>query len=157
MSKVIILDSGKRWWAERILAAVFYACAIYFLYLFIINVEAEFSETYYIYVTKVISSLLFMLTLAIYYSYSVSHHFNLTTNRYRAYYYVGPIGFGKWMKTEKLKYVSVFLNSKDLYEVVVWDAKNNRYKVFFMNEEKEAAKAAKIIAEDLSIYFYEKK
>ena len=70
---------------------------------------------------------------------------------------MGPIGFGRWIKTAKIKYTSVFLNSKDLYEVVVWDEKNNRYKVFFMYEKENAVKAAKIVAEDLGIYFYEKK
>ena len=157
MAKIVILDPGKRWWAERILAAVFYACAVYFLYLFFANVTAEFTEEYYKTVTRVLSALIFMFGLGFYYSHSVSHHFDLVRNKYRAFYYVGPIGFGRWSKTAKIKYTSVFLNSKDLYEVIVWDEKNNRYKVFFMYEKEDAVKAAKIVAEDLDIYFYEKK
>ena len=47
MAKIVILDPGKRWWPERILAAVFYACTVYFLYLFFANVTAEFTEQYY--------------------------------------------------------------------------------------------------------------
>jgi hypothetical protein len=158
MSKgILIIDSGNRWWLERVLAAVFYTCAIFLVIKFIINVEFELAEWYYIRILKVLSLLIFILTLAVYYSLTKSFHFDLINEEYRVYYSIGPFGFGKWKRHLKFKFIVVFLSSNDDYLVNIWDVKNNRITVGNYGELEDANEFGALLSKELNIKFQERK
>jgi len=158
MSKsVLIIDSGNRSWFERVLAAVFYTCAFFLIIKFIINVEPEFAEWYYIRTLKVLSFLIFILTLAVYYSLTKSFHFDLINKKYRAYYQIGPFGYGKWRNHLKFKYIVIYLNSNEDYLVNIWDVKNNRITVGTYSNLGEANEFGILLSKGLDIKLQERK
>lgn len=156
MDKLIILEGKKRWILERVLASIFYALIAYVFFIFIKNVPFSFTEKYFIAFVHTLKTSIYLLTAALFFSYTESHHFNLKEKKYRKYYAVGPFGFGNWKSIEKLEYTSVFLNSRDIYEVLIWDESNNRFKVSYHDKKDQAKETAKHLAEKLQLYFYEK-
>ena len=158
MSKsILIIDSGNRSWFERILAAAFYTCAFFLIIKFFTNVNPEFAERYYVRTLKLVSSLIFILTLAVYYSLTKNFHFDLISNNYRAYYQIGPFGFGKWEKHLEFKSVIIYLNSNEYYLVNIWDVKNNRITVGTFSDLKKANKFGVLPSEQLNLKFKERK
>jgi len=158
MSKnVLIVDSGNRSWFERILAAVFYTCAIFLIINFLINVEPELAEWYFIRILKVLSFLIFILTFAVYYSLTKNFHFDLINKEYRAYYQIGPFSKGKWKKHLDFKFIVIYLNSNNDYLVNIWDVKNNRITVGNYESLEEANKFGALLSKELKIRFQERK
>lgn len=78
--KIIIINFGKRWIVERILAAIFFTSCCYIIFLFFKNVSIEFTEDYFIRLIKIISALIFVFTLGLMYSITKHHNFNLEKN-----------------------------------------------------------------------------
>ena len=153
----LIIDSGNRWWLERVLAAIFYTCAFFLVFKFFVNVKIEISEGFLIKLLKLISVVIFIMTFAVYYSLTKSFHFDLTTKKYRAYYAIGPLGFGKWEKHLDFKFIVVYLNSNEDYLVNIWDEKNNRITVGNYVSLEEANKFGVLLSKELNINFQERK
>ncbi len=154
--KIFKIVSQKRTWYERLLAAVFYAIAIYIIIIFYINHGVSHSEKYYIISFRVLASLIVIISFGIRFSYITNHHFDLILNRYKTYYSVGPFGIGKWRKINKLSRVSTFLNSKNECEVNIWDVKNNKFKIAVFYEVDNAVIYGRDLAKDLKIKFKER-
>jgi hypothetical protein len=77
--------------------------------------------------------------------------------KFRTYYFIGPLGYGKWEKFKKLDRVSTFLNKDNFCEVKIWDIKNNNYKIAVFQEIDDAVKYGKELASGLEIRFKERK
>jgi|TARA_R110002049_G_scaffold616_15_gene3627 hypothetical protein len=153
---VFKIVSQKRTWYERALAAVFYAITAYIIFLFYKNNGVHFTEVYFIKSLKVLASLIFVLGLGVRFSFVISHHFNFDLNRYRTYYSVGNLGFGKWESIKKLDRVSTFVNNRGECDVSIWSVKNKRYLIATFNEIEEAVVFGREIAEKLKIRFKER-
>lgn len=154
---IVKIVSQKRPWYERLLAAVFFAIAVYIIFLFYLNNPLDYTTEYYRKSFLVLAFLIFVLSFGFRFSYTIHHHFDLKLNRYRAYWSVGPFGKGNWVKTHKLDRVSTFLNSRNECEVNIWDIKNNRYRITYFDKIDEAVKFGRELAEKLNIPFKERK
>ena len=154
--RIIKIVSQKRAWYERILSAVFYSLAIYITILFYKNNPHSFTEVYYVKNIKTLSFLIFLVSFGIRFSYVINHHFNFELMKYRAYWSVGPFGFGKWKNFTNLSRVSTFLNSRNECEVNIWDIKNNKYKISVFDEIKDAVDYGRDLAKSLEIKFLER-
>lgn len=157
MKDLIILNGGKRSVFHRIIAATLYTI-IFFVFVFsfresplqIGNVILNFT------VPKAIQINCYMLFFAFRYSTVIHHHFNLKDKKYRRYYAIGPVGFGLWKDLTTLNYAATNHNNNNIYEVILWDEKNNRYKVGFFKHLKDAQETAKMLAYEFGILFYDK-
>ncbi|MCI2229286.1 hypothetical protein MC378_08930 [Polaribacter sp. MSW13] len=155
--KNVVISFGKRAVLSRLLSAFFYAAGFYFLILFFLKKPFAFSEKYVISFLHLLELELYLIGFALPFSVSVSHHFNFDEMKYRRYYFVGPIGYGKWQKIKKLDRVSTFLNSRNECEVNIWDIKNKRYKIAAFDEIDNAVEYGRDLAKNLKIKFKERK
>ena len=153
---IVKIVSGKRPWYERVLASVFFAAGFYLLFLFYKNINVTFTEDYYISSFKVLSSLIFVFSLGIKYSYTVNHHFDFDLKKYRKFVSVGPFGFGKWQNLKNLNRVSTFVNRQGNCEVNIWDVKNNKYRIAYFYKIEDAVSYGRDLAEKLEIKFLER-
>ncbi|MCT4698404.1 hypothetical protein [Tenacibaculum haliotis] len=156
MNKLIIIKGGQKHFIFRIIAAILYAFALYILAQFFINTSISTVENYTISFLHVLKFEVYLITLALLASVVSNHHFNLKDKTYRKYYSVGPLGYGKWQNISRLTYASIYLNNNDIYEVIIWDENNDRFKISFHKLEKDAVETAKYVADKLSIDYYTK-
>lgn len=156
MSKLVIIKGGQKHFIFRFIAATLYAFAVSLLVKFFINTSISTVENYTISFLHVLEIEVYIIILALLASVVTNHHFNLKENVYRKYYSVGPFGYGKWQDISTLTYTSVYLNNSDVYEVIIWDESNDRFKISFHKEENEAIETAKNVADKLSIDYYAK-
>ncbi|WP_275315092.1 hypothetical protein [Tenacibaculum bernardetii] len=154
MNKLIIIKGGQKHFIFRFMAAILYAFAVFILVKFFINTSVSTVENYTISFLHILEMEIYIITLALLASVVNNHHFNLKESIYRKYYSVGPFGYGKWQTISKLTYTSIYLNSNDVYEVIIWDESNDRFKISFHNEENNAIETAKYVADKLSIDYY---
>lgn len=156
-NKNVIISFGNRSVFSRILAAIFYSITLVLFYKCFIS-EGFFSEEVF---RKNVRSNIYLLSmsvvLAIKFSVIENHHFNFKEMKYRKFYSVGPIGFGKWKKFKKLNRVSTFLNNRGECEVNIWDINNNKYKIAAFNEIDNAVIYGRDLAKNLKIKFKERK
>ncbi len=157
MNKLVIIKGSQKHFIFRFMAAILYAFAVFILVKFFINTSISTVENYTISFLHIIKMEIYIITLALLASVVNNHHFNLKENVYRKYYAVGPFGYGKWQDISKLTYTSIYLNSNDVYEVIIWDESNNRFKISFHKKENDAIETAKHVADKLSIDFYTRK
>ena len=156
MNKLIIIKGNQKHFLFRFLAAIIYAAALFILIRFFIKIPISNTESYRIDILNLIKLEIYIITIALLASVVKNHHFNLKKNTYRQYYSVGPFGYGKWINIDNLTYTSIYLNNNDVYEVIIWDETNNRFKVSFHKTELEAIETAEYIAQKLNIQFYTK-
>jgi hypothetical protein len=153
---VLKIVSEKRAWYERLLAAVFYSIAAYVILLFYINNSVSFTEIYYVRSFRILSVLIILVSFGIRFSYVVNHHFDFALMKYRVYWSVGPLGYGKWEHIKKLDRVSTFLNGREECEVNIWDVRNKKYKIAVFDEIDNAVIYGRDLAENLEIKFLER-
>ncbi len=156
MDNLIIIEGQKKHFLYRLLASFLFATAVFVLGKFFLNTPISNTESFRLAFLKLIKSEVYILIFAIGFSVVSHHHFNLKEKKYREYFSVANIGYGKWKSIDNLSYTSVFLNSKDIYEVNIWDESNNRFKVYFYNKEIDAIETAKHLAKKLNISYYSK-
>ncbi len=64
---------------------------------------------------------------------------------------VGPFTKDVKSKIPQLEYVSVFFDSKELYEINLWYEGNKHYKMYFFEDKEPAMKFAELTARKLNI------
>jgi len=156
MNKLVFINGNKRHFISRFFASLLYAVSVFVFIYFFIETSFLNTEKYTISFLHLIKLEVYLITFALLNSVVKNHHFDLKENKYRTYYSVGTFGYGKWKKIDSLIYTSVYLNKSDVYEIIVWDNSNNRYKISFYDEENAATEMAKEIASKLNIYYYTK-
>lgn len=154
--KLIIISFGRRSIIDRIFASFFFAVGLYVLVLFFINIPIVFTKYYVDSLNRIFAMELTLIGFALPHAISIAHHFNLQEMKYRKYYYIGPIGYGKWYNLKKLNRVSTFLNSGKDCEVNIWDIKNNRYKIAAFSNIDAAVIYGRELAKTLKIKFKER-
>lgn len=97
-----------------------------------------------------------LIILGIKFSVLESHHFNFQEMKYRKFYSVGPVGFGKWKRIRKLDRVSTFLNVREECEVNIWDIRNKKYRIAVFDEIDNAVIYGRDLAKNLEIKFLER-
>lgn len=157
MKDLIILHGGKRSVFHRIIAATLYTI-IFLVFVFSFQESpVQIGNTIFNFtIPKAIQINCYMLFFAFRYSTVIHHHFNLKGKKYRRYYSIGPIGFGLWKDLPTLRYTATNHNTNNIYEVNIWDEKNNRYKVGFFKYLKDAQESAKMLAFEFGVLFYDK-
>ncbi|PWG05679.1 hypothetical protein [Polaribacter aquimarinus] len=154
---IVKIVSNKRAWYERLLGAVFFSIATYSVIIFYINNGVAITEDYYKISFRVLAGLIVLVAFGIKFSRVLSHYFDLELNKYKAYWSVGPFGFGSWVNTNKLDRVSTFLNNKNYCEVNIWDVENNKYSITSFYEIDDAVNFGRELAIKLDIKFKERK
>ncbi|MFY9241542.1 MAG: hypothetical protein WAO74_00790 [Polaribacter sp.] len=155
--KIVVISFGKRFLLSRILAALFYATAIFLIYNYFVLHKKFVRIHEYIEMRNGFYSIFILLFFAVRFSLNVSFHFNFEEMKYRKFYYVGPIGYGTWKEFKKLDRVSTFLNSRNECEVNIWDIRNNRFEIAIFDEVDHAVLYGRDLAETLKIKFLERK
>jgi len=150
--KNVIIHFGKRSIFSRALAAIFYSLTLLLVYEYFI-IEGSF---YLNELRSNVFSITTLIILGIKFSVLESHHFNFQEMKYRKFYSVGPIGFGKWKAIRKLDRVSTFLNVREECEVNIWDVKNKRYRIAVFDEIGNAVIYGRDLAKNLEIKFLER-
>ena len=153
---VIKIVSQKRAWYERLLAAIFFSLAVYFIFTFYINVSLAYTEKYYIKSFKTLAVIIFLVGMGLRFSATLNHHFDFNLMRYKAYWSAGFFGLGKWESILTLNRVTTFFNSRGKCEVTIWDVKNNRYKIASFHKVEDAVIYGRNLAEKLEIKFLER-
>lgn len=157
MNKLVIIKGGQKHFLFRVLAAVIYAAIVFIFVTFFIDIQISTAEKFFIDFLNLLKGEIYLITLALLASVIKNHHFNLKENLYRPYYSVGALGYGKWQAIGNLEYVSIYQNNNEIFEVIIWDETNNRFKVSFHKKESEAIKTAQFITNKLNIQFYIKR
>jgi hypothetical protein len=155
-NKNVIISFGKRPLINRVVAAFFYSLILYTLYRYHIDEDLFSNLSSYQKQKSFLYSVAIYFVIAIKLSVVVNHHFNFQEMKYRKFYSVGPIGFGKWHVFKKLDRVSTFLNSSDKCEVNIWDVKNNKYKIAVFDVIEDAIFYGRDLAKNLKIIFKER-
>ena len=150
--KNVIIHFGKRSIFSRALAAIFYSLTLFLVYKYFI-IESSFSLNK---LRSNVFSITSLIILGIKFSVLESHHFNFQEMKYRKFYSVGPVGFGKWKRIRKLDRVSTFLNVREECEVNIWDISNKRYRIAVFDEIDNAVVYGRDLAKNLEIKFLER-
>ena len=155
-NKKIIIYLGKRSILNRILASIFYSIFIFLFYKFLISDISFFELKSHKQQRSIVFGILIPFIFAVKFSVSVSHHFNFDEMKYRKYYFIGPLGYGAWIKFKKLDRVSTFLNPRNECEVNIWDIRNKRYKIAAFDKIDNAVIYGRDLAKSLKIKFKER-
>ena len=150
--KNVIIHFGKRSIFSRALAAIFYSLTLFLVYKYFI-IESSFSLNK---LRSNVFSITSLIILGIKFSVLESHHFNFQEMKYRKFYSVGPVGFGKWKRIRKLDRVSTFLNVREECEVNIWDIRNKKYRIAVFGEIDNAVDYGRDLAKNLEIKFLER-
>ena len=156
MNKLVIIKGGQKHFLFRALAAVIYAAIVFIFVKFFINIQISTTEKFIIDFLNLIKGEIYLITLALLASVVKNHHFNLKENLYRPYYSVGVLGYGRWKSIGSLEYISIYQNNNDIYEIIIWDDTNDRFKVSFHKNKEDADNTAKYLANKFSLPFYER-
>ncbi|WP_273568338.1 hypothetical protein [Maribacter halichondriae] len=83
---------------------------------------------------SLLEAALVLLPSALAFSVVKDVFFDLTQNKYKEQYCVGPIKWGKWKNLPKIDYVSVFKQPKEdgeyIFETNLWYQKNRHFKIY---------------------------
>ena len=155
---VIISEGEKPIW-KIVIASFFYTLSIFII-------------TYYFYQfgSVILTNPINSLVIAIYYfivafsamlmglrfSMKNTMFFDLENRKFKDQYKVGPFKMGTWKLLPKLKYVSVFKNSRSVFEINMWHVQNKRYtdkhfNIYNYSDGEEALETAFYIANKLNI------
>lgn len=155
-NKNVIINLGKRSIFSRVLATFFYSLTLFLLYkYFILDNSFSLTKPNYQLRSKVYA-ITVLIVLGIKFSVIENHHFNFQEMKYRKFYAVGPIGFGKWKPLKALDRVSTFLNDREKCEVNIWDVRNNRYQIAVFGDIDNAVDYGRDLAKNLEIKFLER-
>lgn len=148
----LVVSQGRLPWWKIIIASLLFSYMIYFLYLICV--------TFYVYETKDIHpKYIAYLTKWAALSFAGGISFSITKNvlididkdKLVSIYMVGPFSRKVTSSVPKLEYVSVFIGSKEIYEVNLWYLGNKHYKMYFFEDKASAMEFAKLAAKKLKI------
>jgi len=152
----VLISFGKRSVFNRIMASFFFSLSLYLCY------KRFYLNENYIQISEAVQmrtgmfSIFITIFFGIKFSLNQNIHFNFLEMKFRRYYFIGPIGFGKWQKIRKLDRVSTFLNVREECEVNIWDVRNNKYKIAVFVEIDNAVDYGRDLAKSLKIKFLER-
>jgi len=99
--------------------------------------------------------IIMLLFYAIKFSLVYHYYFDFEKKKYKIEKTIGPIKMGKWKEFKKLNYVSVFKNTKELYEVNLWYNKNKHFNIVTFDEYNEGLKIGKEIATKMKLELFD--
>ena len=151
MKEEIIFREGMKPLWQRVIAAVLYSIALYFIVLLFVNKPIAFSN---IYVRSFVDSfefIIFLISAALPLSLTRNHYFDFDNKKYKLEYTIGYLKYGKWSLLPELEYVSVFQKEEGVFEVNLWYVKNNHFNIYSYFDYNDAIKMGFIIANKLEI------
>ncbi len=149
----IMISQGNRPWWQIILAAIFFTGMIIFLYRFFITFniygpEKKIKDSF-----RLLQLAIFLFAGGVSFSLVRDYYFNFKENKYKILFCVGPVKIGSWKKFENLGYISVFKNSRDIFEINLWYNKNRHFNISNYTKEVNALFAGEKLAKKLNINF----
>lgn len=151
----IYISQGNRPLWQIVLAALLFTGMFIFLYYFFITFNIYNS-------VKRVKGSLHFLQIAIFLfvggvSFSIvrDYHFNFKERKYKILFCVGPIRIGSWKRFENLEYISVFKNSKNLFEINLWYNRNKHFNISTYPKNDFALLAGKELAKKLNIDLFD--
>lgn len=149
--KEILISPGSRPWWQKIIAAIFFTGMFYYMYLYLENYHLLSANRNPREAAAPLQMIIFLFTGGLGFSVVRDYHFDLKNRCYKIKYCVGIIEIGLWEKFQNLEYISVFKNRRDICEINLWYNKNKHFNLFNCEDEVEALKAGKQMAEKLEI------
>lgn len=150
-SHEIVVKQGKRHPLELLIGGVSFSIFFYLLFLFCFRLwkNDSFDVVGSLYNLIILSGSL--LATGIGFTVTKSIVIDLQKNKLVSVYSVGFFNHYKTSEIPELNYVSVFKNSKDIFEVNLWYGQNNHYKMFTFVHFDEALIFGKTIAKKLHL------
>jgi hypothetical protein len=145
-NEIILSEKEKPFW-QRIIAALLYTAMIYVMYL----VFHYLSIRWIAVGLKYFELVLVLFIGALRFSLTTTICLNLSSQKLKTVYSVGPISIKDNSELPKLEYVSIFKNSMEEFEVNLWHSKNKHYKICIFENFEEAINFGKYFALRLKI------
>jgi hypothetical protein len=148
----LIVSEGKRPFWMLIMAAICFTIVLYSLYelaVAFLNPGSDGEAT--LLIPKTIQSVTIMTLSGIMYSITKTVLIDTDQNLLISRFSVGPFSKDVRSKVPELEYVSVFLDSKEQFQVNLWYRGNKHYKMYYFDEKQAAMKFAQLTATRLNI------
>lgn len=147
-NKEVYISNGKRPILHLIIAAACFTACTVIAYLFftdanLIKKNKDYGGFAYVF--------FFVFMMGVRYSQVIDYEFNFENMEYKKIYTYGFIKFSKRFNFQKLKYVAVFKNADDSYEINLWHGKNKRFMISLYDNPKVALRNASYIADKLQL------
>ena len=148
----LIVSEGKRPLLMRILAAIFFTYMLYLIYgLCIIFYYRGFCEYTSHILPGFVQSIAYCLSGGIFFCVTKTVLIDIDKDILISRFCVGPFSHDVTSKVPQLEYVSVFLDSRENYEVNLWYVGNKHYNMYNFEEKEPAMKFAELTAIKLNI------
>ncbi len=148
----LIVSEGNRPLWMRIIAASFFFLMLYFLYeLIVVIYYRGFDQYFSKALPRFVESIAYCLSGGIAFSVTKTVLIDVDKDVLISRFCVGPFSRGVNSKVPQLEYVSVFLDSKENFQVNLWYVGNKHYKMYSFEEKEPAMKFGQMVSEKLKI------
>lgn len=148
----LIVSEGKRPIWSSVLAALFFTLMFYSIYLlFQLIWEIGFSARTLKNLPSFFKTIALSLAGGITFSVTKTILIDVDKDKLISRFFVGPFSKDVLSVIPELEYVSIFLNSKDDYEVNLWYNKNKHYKMYSFDEKCSAFNFGSEVAKKLKL------
>jgi hypothetical protein len=148
----LVVHSGNRSWPERILAAVFFAIAIFVTLGIVVSFFlGKVTEHVWLDAARASKTVFYCFAGGVVFSMTKTVMIDVDANKSISRFAVGPFSRDRISKVPQLEYVAVFLDQKGNYQVNLWYGRNKHYKMYRFQEKPFAMKLAAAVAQKLHI------
>lgn len=152
--KDVFISQGVRPIWHLVIASICYTLIIVYVYLFYTDLFPSNNELRHFNINW-IYAIIILLFYAIKFSLVNHYHFDFEKKKYKIEKTIGPIKMGKWKEFRNLNYISIFKNSKELYEVNLWYNKNKHFNIVTFDEYNVGLKIGKEIAAKMNLELFD--
>lgn len=151
-ANIITVSQGQRHWAERILAALFFAAVVFtsLNLLCCLFVKQDGTDSLQGYMDMCYYGLP-ALALGLRFGTTKTVMINQDKEKLISRYNVGPISYSQTTEIPVLDYIAVYRNPKDEFEVNLWYKGNKHYNMFTFLEKADAFAFAQTIVPKLKL------
>ena len=148
----LVVSPGRRPIWKTIIAAFFFAIMIYYIYQLIrVYWILGFCEQTSKALPSFVALIGYNLSGGIAFSVMKCVLIDVDKDKLISRYFIGPFSKDILSAIPELEYVSVFMDSKEFYQVNLWYIGNKHYNMYIFEEKEPAMKFAQIVSEKLNI------
>ena len=147
----ILISQGDRPWWQRVIAAIFFTGMFIFLYYFLTSFNIYDSGEKLKSSVTFLQMAIFLFAGGVSFSIFRDYHFNFKEKKYKILICIGPFKIGRWKRFENLEYISVFKNTKGIFEINLWYNRNKHFNLSIHSNADTALFLGKEISKRLEI------
>lgn len=148
----LVVSSGNRSLVKTVLAAGMFTAVLYLLYEMVsLCWHTEFILANPKLPASYLQLIGIFLSGGVYFSLTKTVLIDVDQNLLISKFAIGPFTKNVTTQVPQLEYVSVFRNSKDVYEVNLWYYRNKHYKMGVFDDKKSAFRFADMVSDKLKL------